>query len=435
GPAVAPPGRGGGKENRGVASRPGTRRLELPFVELRILRPTGETSNTVAHAGSLAAQKAWIALRMLQQQQSAVAKEVPPRFLDESPLSKQNLDSRNQALAASLKGDAAELAAKLDQRMTTPGLRGQKGALTPVAKKITESVAGLMREVAGGPWGRAGTLSKRSRPSPPSASPGSRGGATVARSAAPPTPSAKTLPSSATETPAPAPVATAAASAAAAVGAGVVAKALPVGGRSASPPQAPARTRATTAVDGAAVPSVPAGSGIMAAPGVSGPPVRGNRNATEAVPAAAAAGAVARPPRFADEAEAAGGEGDSGGAGVGENGARGDGLCNPRCLDELLDGLVEYRDDDGRPILYFNDNIDSFKAAAGGGDIRLQDEWDEREMANLRQAGSRQAEAQATAEIRLWGCETDAAGAPAGAASSSAGHVGRAAATTGGGAA
>lgn len=93
-----------------------------------------------------------------------------------------------------------------------------------------------------------------------------------------------------------------------------------------------------------------------------------------------------------------------------------------------------------RPILYFNDNIDSFKAAvggreAGGGDIRLQDEWDEREMANLRQAGSRQAEAQAAAEIRLWGCETDAAGAPTGAASSSAGHVGRAATATGGGAA
>ncbi|CAM9393637.1 unnamed protein product, partial [Ectocarpus sp. 12 AP-2014] len=53
-------------------------------------------------------------------------------------------------------------------------------------------------------------------------------------------------------------------------------------------------------------------------------------------------------------------------------------------------------------------------------------------MANLRQAGSRQAEAQAAAEIRLWGCETDAAGAPTGAAPSSAGHVGRAATATGG---
>lgn len=44
-----------------------------PFVELRILRATGETSNTVAHAGSLTAQKAWVAFRLLQQQQSAVS--------------------------------------------------------------------------------------------------------------------------------------------------------------------------------------------------------------------------------------------------------------------------------------------------------------------------------------------------------------------------
>ncbi|CAN0529969.1 unnamed protein product, partial [Ectocarpus sp. 12 AP-2014] len=358
-----PPGRGSGKEKQGGASRAGPRRVELPFVELRILRATGETSNTVAHSESPAAEKAWVALRLLQQQQSLVVKNVLPRFLDESPLSKQNLESRNQALTDSLKGDAAELSAKLDQR-TTPGLRGHKGPLTPVAKKIAESVAGLMREVAGGPWGRAGALSIRSKPSPPSVSPGSRGVATVPRSASPPTPSAKSLPSSATETPAPAPVATAAASVSAATsgGAGVVAKASPMGRRSASPPQAPARTRATAAVGGAAGSSVPVASGMMATSGVSGPPVRGDRNVAEVLVSAETAGAVAGPPRFGDEAEAAGGEGDSGGAGGGEKGVRVNGLCNPRCLDELLDSLVEYKDDDGRPILYFNDNIDSFKA-------------------------------------------------------------------------
>jgi len=43
-----------------------------PFVELLVLRATGETSNTTTHAGSLAAQKDWVALRLLQQQQSLV---------------------------------------------------------------------------------------------------------------------------------------------------------------------------------------------------------------------------------------------------------------------------------------------------------------------------------------------------------------------------
>lgn len=41
-------------------------------MELGILRATGETSNTVMHAGSPAVQKAWVALRLLQRQQSLV---------------------------------------------------------------------------------------------------------------------------------------------------------------------------------------------------------------------------------------------------------------------------------------------------------------------------------------------------------------------------
>lgn len=43
-----------------------------PFVELGVLRATGETSNSVMHAGSPAVQKAWVALRLLQRQQSLV---------------------------------------------------------------------------------------------------------------------------------------------------------------------------------------------------------------------------------------------------------------------------------------------------------------------------------------------------------------------------
>lgn len=40
----------------------------------------------------------------------------------------------------------------------------------------------------------------------------------------------------------------------------------------------------------------------------------------------------------------------------------------------------------------------------------MQDEWDEREMANRRRARRRGAVEQAEAEVRLWGCETDATG-------------------------
>lgn len=70
-----------------------------------------------------------------------------------------------------------------------------------------------------------------------------------------------------------------------------------------------------------------------------------------------------------------------------------------------------------RPILYLKDEAEAAAAGDGGsgsgnGDLRMQDEWDEREMGNRRQARRRAAEDQAAAEIRLWGCETDAAGAP-----------------------
>ncbi|CAM9817389.1 unnamed protein product, partial [Scytosiphon promiscuus] len=106
-------------------------------------------------------------------------------------------------------------------------------------------------------------------------------------------------------------------------------------------------------------------------------------------------------------------------AGPAVEGLRVDGLCCPRCLDELLDCLVEHTEEDGRPILYFND----FTDAAAGGNLPLQDEWDTREMANRRLARRRSAEAQAEAEIRLWGSETDATGMAVAAVDGGAGGI------------
>ena len=67
-----------------------------------------------------------------------------------------------------------------------------------------------------------------------------------------------------------------------------------------------------------------------------------------------------------------------------------------------------------RPILYLSDG---FGGNGGGGDgdgeLAIQDEWDEREMTNLRLARRREAELNARAEIRLWGCDTDNVGAVA----------------------
>lgn len=37
-------------------------------MELKVLRPTGETSRTTKSAGSLALQKDWVSLRLLEQQ-------------------------------------------------------------------------------------------------------------------------------------------------------------------------------------------------------------------------------------------------------------------------------------------------------------------------------------------------------------------------------
>ncbi|CAN0016624.1 unnamed protein product, partial [Laminaria digitata] len=89
-------GQEGGKENRGVLGT-SSGRLQLPIVELLVLRATGVTSKSVSVPGSLAEQRDWVSLRLVQQQQSI------------------NLELKNQALARSLEGDALKLSAKLDR--------------------------------------------------------------------------------------------------------------------------------------------------------------------------------------------------------------------------------------------------------------------------------------------------------------------------------
>ncbi|CAN0011689.1 unnamed protein product, partial [Laminaria digitata] len=64
--------------------------------------------------------------------------------------------------------------------------------------------------------------------------------------------------------------------------------------------------------------------------------------------------------------------------------------------------------------------------------VALQDEWDDREMSNLRMYRRRVAEANAQAEISVWGCDTDSVGGYV-AADGGEGGLGAAAGGRGGG--
>eukprot|EP00752_Nemacystus_decipiens_P012761 g11301.t1 len=151
GPAAAPPGRGsrGGKEDRSIAAAvaaaagPGVRRL--PFVELGVLRATGETSNSVMHDASPAIQKAWVALRLLQRQQSLATSKTNPKSYADSPLDRENLDSKNRAVANSLVGDAVEVSARLERCVAFKPRGKADRPLTAVAAKIKESLEELTK--------------------------------------------------------------------------------------------------------------------------------------------------------------------------------------------------------------------------------------------------------------------------------------------------
>lgn len=56
-------------------------------------------------------------------------------------------------------------------------------------------------------------------------------------------------------------------------------------------------------------------------------------------------------------------------------------------------------------MLYFDDGDDA-------SDLSEQDEWDAREMANLRSVRRRDDEYAVEAEIALWACATDSLGTP-----------------------
>ncbi|CAM9817458.1 unnamed protein product, partial [Scytosiphon promiscuus] len=164
-PAMSPTGRAGSDKENNLdgLSRPrsASESLELPFVELVIYRATGETSNTVQLSGSVEAQRAWVAMRLLQQQQTLVTAQLLPQFVAASPLSKEILARKNQALARSLQGDAPEVCAKLERSML-PALVEKKGPPTATAAKIKASVAGLVLEAPGGRRGRIVTASNGS---------------------------------------------------------------------------------------------------------------------------------------------------------------------------------------------------------------------------------------------------------------------------------